>query len=334
MATLADVARAAGVSKATASRALAGRQVAQQTRERVLAAARRLDYVASPAAVSLATGKSGMIAAIVPSLDTWFTATLIDGIAEAALDRDFDVVLYGLGERGTLRQRAFEHFQRRKHVDAVFSGNFALTTGEIEQLRDLNVPVAGIGAAAEGIRTWCLDDVAAGRAATDHLIGLGHREIVFAGGRRETDLSLYIAEDSRHRGYAESLAAAGLAVRPALHVEPNFNAAYAEGLRLFRSAEPPRALYAATDDIAMGLILAARDAGLAIPADLSIVGTDDQRLAEPFGLTTLRQDPAAQGGEIMRWLAREIETPSRDRSHTRVLPELIVRGTTAAPTPR
>ncbi|RZU60518.1 LacI family DNA-binding transcriptional regulator [Zhihengliuella halotolerans] len=334
MATLADVARAAGVSKSTASRALAGHLVASGTRERVLAVARELDYVASPAAVSLATGKSGMIAAIVPACNTWFTGTLLDGIAEAALELDYDVVLYNLGELGTRRRRAFDHFQRRKHVDAVVSGNFALTADEIEQLREMRMPVAGVGEATDGIRTWCLDDVAAGRIATEHLIGLGHRQIHFVGGRRTTDRSLYAAEDARLRGYAAALAAAGLARPRELRLDPDFTSAYAAGREIFATARHPRALYAATDDIALGLVLAARDTGLDVPGDVSVVGTDDQLLAGPFGLTTLRQRPADQGSEIVRWLAGEIDHPTHRHSHTWVAPELVVRSTTAAPSER
>ncbi|GAA3711299.1 LacI family DNA-binding transcriptional regulator [Zhihengliuella alba] len=326
MVTLADVARRAGVSKSTASRALSDGRVSAATREHVLRIAAELHYVASPAAVSLATGRTGTIGAIVPAFDTWYTATLIRGIAHAALRHDFDLLLFELGEHGEHRDRAFDHFRRRRHVDAVFSANFALTRREVGALRDLGIPVGAIGGPTPGIRTWCLDDEAAGRLATQHLLGRGHRDILFAGGRPEEPLAMYVAEEARHAGYLSALRSAGLAPRPRRALLPTVAAAKEDAAAAFAADDRPRAVVAASDEIAMGYVLAAREAGLSVPADVSVVGVDDHPHAAAFDLTTVQQDPAEQGRLLIDWLAGEIDEPSGERQHTALAPVLVARG--------
>ncbi len=328
MVTLADVARRAGVSKSTASRALSDGRVSAATREHVLRIAAELHYVASPAAVSLATGRTGTIGAIVPTFDTWYTSTLIRGLAHAALRHDFDLLLFELGEHGEHRDRAFDHFRRRRHVDAVFSANFALTRREVGALRDLGIPVGAIGGPTPGIRTWCLDDEAAGRLATQHLLDHGHTDILFAGGRPDEELAMYVAEDSRHAGYRAALRDAGITARAPRPLMPTVPAAKEAATAVLAAADRPRAVVAASDEIAMGFVLAARGAGVSVPGDVSIVGIDDHPHAAAFGLTTIRQRPAEQGRLLVDWLVGQIDEPSGERHHTGLLPELVERGST------
>lgn len=118
MSTIADVAARAGVSKATASRALSGGgYVSNETRERVRAAARELHYVAHSSATSLATGRSLSVGVIIPALDRWFFAELLAGIQQGLLDAGQDLVLYGTQEGSDERARLFSDVLPRRRLD-------------------------------------------------------------------------------------------------------------------------------------------------------------------------------------------------------------------------
>lgn len=327
-----DVARLAGVSKATASRALSGRgSVAERTRERVLGAAAKLDYRASPAAVKLATGRSGAIGVLAPEIDSWYVATLLRGIADRALEHDLDIVIYHLGRAGERRERVFERFLHQHHVDALISTTFALAAHETDRLASLGIPAAALGDPAPGIRTWCLDDERVGVVATEHLLGLGHERVVHVGGRSLHGLALFAAEQHRERGYLSAMRAAGLPVPETVRLHPTTVEAHRAALSVLAD-DPPPAIFAATDEIAMGVCIAAMQLGIRIPEQLSIVGCDDHPFAAAFGLTTIQQDPAAHGAEVVRWIVDELDHPSGDVSHTEIEPQLLLRTSTGPAT--
>lgn len=324
-----DVARLAGVSKATASRALSGRgSVADRTRARVLDAAERLEYRASPVAVKLATGRSGAIGVLAPEIDSWYVATLLRGIADRAIEHDLDIVVYHLGRSGERRAQVFDRFLHQHHVDALISTTFALTRPEAERLATLGMPTAALGDPAPGIRTWCLDDERVGVVATELLLGLGHDQVVHFGGESLHGLALFTAEQHRERGYLAAMQRAGLTAPGTVRLHPTTVEAHRRALQVL-AVDPPSAIFAATDEIAMGVCIAAMQLGIRIPDDLSIVGCDDHPFAEAFGLTTIRQDPAAHGAEVVRWIVRELDHPSGDTSHTQIEPRLLLRSSTA-----
>lgn len=331
MAVIDDVARLAGVSKATASRALSGRgSVADATRQRVMQAAAALDFRASPAAVSLATGRSGALGVLAPAIDTWYVSTLLRGIAEAALAHDLDVVLYDLGRGAEMRGRVFERFLQRHHIDALISTTFALTHREVSRLASIGIPAVALGDGAAGVRSWCLDDERVGTLATEHLLSLGHRRIVHVGGSTVLDESLFAAERLRERGYQRAMRAAGLEPEPTRLHDPTVAAAHEHAVELLRSPTRPTAIFAATDEIAMGILLAARTLGMRVPDELSVVGVDDHSYAAAFDLTTVHQDPREHGERIVDWVVADLASPSGDTTHTLIEPRLVVRGSTSA----
>ena len=141
-----------------------------------------------------------------------------------------------------------------------------------------------------------IDDVAAARTATRHLIDLGHRRIAHISGDPDDELAFTTHLD-RRRGYQAALRAAGLRPDPSLDVESQFtidggNRAAAE---LLARGEPPTAIFAACDEMAMGAMTALRDAGLRVPQDVSVIGIDDHDLAGVLGLSTIAQPAAEQG---------------------------------------
>ncbi|WP_298863274.1 LacI family DNA-binding transcriptional regulator [uncultured Microbacterium sp.] len=331
MVSIDEVAKLAGVSTATVSRALSGRgQVSSASRERVHSAAEKLGYVVSSRASSLASGRTRNVGVIVPYLDRWFFSTVLSGVTSALMRAGYDVTLYNITADADVRHRVFSTFLRRQRVDAVIAVSIELDEAETQQLLDLGLPVIAIGEPNPRLRTLTVDNTAVARLATAHLIGLGHRDIAHIGANPEFDMDFHIPTQRRH-GFEQALQDADIDpshafLEPAdFTVDGGFRAAKQ---LLGRPGPRPTAIFAASDEMAIGAILAARDLGFRVPQDLSIVGIDGHELGEFFQLTTVDQFPLAQGERAAQAVLAQLdradaETPAH-------LPfELIVRGTTA-----
>lgn len=312
-----DVARLAGVSTATVSRALSGNgSVSDRTRTRVAEVAASLGYVVSSDASSLASGRTRNIGIVVPHLNRWFFTSVIEGAERALLRRGYDLTLYNLSGDDGERRRVFDHHLLRNRVDAVIAVALALDEDEVGRLLSLGKPIAGVGGPLPGASAITIDDVAVGRLATDHLIALGHRRIAYIGGSEEWDLEFH-TPTKRRIGFEAALLDAGHAPdldrnRGADFTIPGGHAAAME--LLADPADRPTAIFAASDEMAIGCILAARELGLSVPGDLSVIGVDDHPLAEFFGLTTVSQHPELQGEEAVELLLRSVERGRRPGS--------------------
>lgn len=328
MTSLEEVARRAEVSVATASRALSGRgRLSEATRARVRQAAADLGYVASAAASSLATGRTRSIGVLVPLVDQWFFAQVLDGIAARLAPLGYDITLYNATDDPAQRRYLFRTSLRRGRVDAVIVLSLQTSEEEIAELGTLGLPLVGLGTPSARLTTLRVDDVAVGRAATEHLLALGHRRIAHVGQSRQS------AEDAdiptlRHRGFIEALRDAGLT--PAGFAEADFTieGGHRAAQSLLGQNAPPTAIFAASDELAFGAIFAARERGLDVPGDLSVIGVDGHDLSGFFGLTTIEQFPHAQGlaaaEAALAALGEPIAAPERS------LPfELVVRTSTA-----
>jgi DNA-binding LacI/PurR family transcriptional regulator len=187
-----------------------------------------------------------------------------------------------------------------------------------------------------GLPSVRIDDVEVGRICTQHLVDLGHRRIAFVGGNPDDHLGFPVAPD-RRQGYQEVLCAAGVEVDPSLTVPAKFTtgAGVTAWTALGRLDPLPSAVVAASDEIAMGLIYAARRTGVRVPEDLSVVGVDDHDMAWLFDLTTVAQPVRDQGRIAARTLIEQLRAGGPPEPHVATVPvELIVRGTTAAPAER
>ena len=172
-----DIARIAGVSMATASRALNNAPgVATATRERVLAVAAQLSYVVSPEASRLSGGSTRRVALVVPHISRWFFAALLEGLEAVLRDADLDVLLYHVGDAKD-RRDFFDRLPARRKVDAVVALAFPVTELERQRLELMGVSIVAAGGQIATYPYVCIDDEAAGRQAVDHLIFLGHRRI-------------------------------------------------------------------------------------------------------------------------------------------------------------
>lgn len=336
MAGIDEVARRAGVSTATVSRALSGRgYVSDATRLKVAQAAQELDYVVSSNASSLASGRTRNVGVVVPSLNHWFFASVIEGAESALLRQGYDLTLYNLTGGGEERKSVFDHFLLRQRVDAVIAIGLELTEAEVSSLHAMGKPLIGVGGAITGVFSLTMDDVAVARLATEHLLSLGHTRIAHIGGGTEFDRDFHLPSN-RRIGYEDALTDAGVTPDPSLFRPADFTlpGGYEAAKQLLGSPHNrPTAIVASSDEMAIGSILAARDLGLHVPQDVSIVGIDDHELSTFFGLTTVAQFPLRQGEQAVEALMEYLE-PGNDEPASTGFPlpyELIVRSSTARP---
>lgn len=330
MSGIAEVARRAGVSKATASRALTGNgYVAPETRERVQVAARELGYVASSSATSLVTGRTHTVALVVPRVRRWYFGEIIEGIERSLMTFGYDLTLYIAEPDSRDRDRLYEHFLARKRFDGVIAVALEPDDTDIERLIGFAKPTVCIGNELPGITTLGIDNVAIGRMITQHLLALGHTRIAFIGTTPHTDPRARDVDD-RAQGYLQAMRAANLpaAVHPAALTITD---GYAAATPVLADADArPTAIVGACDEIAIGALIAAQRLGIAVPSQLSAIGIDGHDYAEMFALTTVEQDPSAQGEDAVAILMSMIDGATgveRTTAPTR----LVMRASTAAP---
>ncbi|MEJ3652166.1 LacI family DNA-binding transcriptional regulator [Actinomycetes bacterium KLBMP 9759] len=330
MSTIKDVAEAAGVSIATVSRALHGLpRVSEATRQRVLSIAADLQYVASPSAAGLASGQTMAVGVVAPFINRWFFSAVVHSAEELLRAAGYDLLLYSLGTDADERRRAFSGNVLRKRVDAVLVLGLQPTAEEVASLSAAGGPVAIVGVAVPGWASVRIDDGAAARTAVKHLIDLGHRRIGYIGGEPEDPLHSAAPADRLH-GYREELQAAGIPADERLEAVGGFTvrggmSAMEELLAL---ADPPTAVFAASDEMAMAAIHVARRTGMQVPGDISVIGIDNQEISELFDLTTVAQPVDAQGVLAAELLLGALSEPNRPRPSVTVPTSLVVRGST------
>lgn len=331
-ATIEDVAAAAQVSVATVSRALRGLpNVAPSTRERVLGAATALDYIADASASRLASGATRTVGLVVPMLGQWYYGTAVGGAEGVLVAADYDLLPLSTAGPGGLR-RFLATMPFRKRVDGLIVIDAALSPEQLHAIAAVTEHVVTIGHAAPDVTSIHVENRHAARRAVDHLIGLGHRRIAMIGGMDDDPFQFRVPVD-RYAGYRDALVGAELAVEPALTIGGNFSMeGGAEAMHaLLELPEPPSAVFALSDEMAIGAMQVARDAGLRIPEDLSIVGFDDHDVSAYVGLTTIRQDVTRLGERAAELLLARIRDPQRQAVHEVAPTRLLVRRTTAPP---
>jgi DNA-binding LacI/PurR family transcriptional regulator len=330
-ATIEDVARAAGVSVATVSRALRNLpNVADSTRTRVETAAAELDYHADPAASRLATGRSRSVAVVVQLLNGWYSSHVVAGVEAVCAEAGYDTIVVGVGPGSRDRDvfSAADAIHRR--VDAIIFVDVRVSSEELAALAEQSLALVSVGHELPEIPSVGIDDVEVGRIAAHHLIELGHRRIGLINGPDELPL---VVPHQRQDGFEEALRAAGIEPDPSLFVPGNFTVQDgADALRtLMDRDDPPTAIFALADEMAFGVILAADERGVKIPDDVSLIGVDDHDFAPVVGLTTVHQDVAEHGARAARLVITQLghddELVDTDPAPIR----LVVRRTTAPP---
>jgi DNA-binding LacI/PurR family transcriptional regulator len=332
-----DVARAAGVSTATVSRALRGLpRVSEPTRQRVLAAAARLEYVASPHAAVLAGGQTRTVAVVVPNVTRWFFGSVIHGAEEVLRQEGYDVLLYDVTGDPAARRRLFTGQLLSKRVDAVMV--LALRPGPAETalLAEGGLPAVAVAGRVPGWAGVRIDDVRAASTAVQHLVDLGHRRIAHLRGTPDPEHRglRFSAPRDRLRGYRRTMAVNGLEVDPRWEASGDFNAhgGMTACQALLEVPERPTAIFAASDEMAFGAVHALRTAGLRVPDDVSVIGIDDHELAEHLDLSTVAQPAHELGRSGARIVLDALAGRPSGHGVELVLPtRLVPRRSTAAP---
>jgi LacI family transcriptional regulator, repressor for deo operon, udp, cdd, tsx, nupC, and nupG len=312
-----DVARRAGVSAATVSRALRGLpNVSRATRTKVLAAADDLGYLASPLASALATGRMRSVGVVLPYAGRWFFAEVVRGIEAALRRHGYDLVLHVLADERR-RQEFFGSLPVRRRVDALLLVALDVSAGEAALLHELGIPLAWVGEPVEGVHGELVDDRDAARVAVRHLVELGHRRIASIGGDVSGPRPSGPAR-RRAAGYRDVLAEAGLATVSAWIRDGEFTplGGYRAASELLAAgaAERPTALFCQSDEMAFGALGALRDLGLRCPQDVSVVGLDGHELAATFDLTTVAQPVHDLGAQAARWLVARLASDADDEA--------------------
>lgn len=338
--TIRELARRSGVSVGTVSRALNGyADVRPETRERIMRLASELDYTPAAAARSLVTQRSHVIGVFMetgeghPDLQHPFFHEVLGGLKQRVGREGFDLLLFA-SERPGGGYGPHSYLKRARHhnVDGCALIGLDPDDSEVRRLVRGEIPCVAIDMQLEGPRTEVVmsDNEAGAAAAVRHLHELGHRRIATITGMIDSRPGV-----DRLRGYREAIQSLGLAYRDEYVRYGDFYAesGRAETAKLLALDEPPTAIFAAADLMAIGAVRAAAEAGLRVPEDLSVVGFDDIQLAPHVNppLTTLRQDKlglgAAAGDALVARIAGDPERPP-----LRTLPvELVVRGSTATP---
>ena len=319
-----DVAHRAGVSAATATRSLRpGSTVPHATRDRVLAAARDLGYHRPRVAQ-----QSPLIGVLARFPGQWYFAEALTELERSLAAAERRIVLHAVGDP-VGRRRFFDRVLPLGQLDGLVVVSTSFDPAERRALESLRIPVVVIGGHLPGHRTVGIDEAAAARTATEHLIGLGHRDI----GLIAFEPADQVGDETtraRTAGFTAALTGSGLRVNPDW-VVPAVGPRMAGGFRaaelLLSRPRLPTALFTMSDELAIGALHAVRRARLSVPEHLSVVGFDDHEMAAYVDLTTIRQSVAEQARAAVRLLldpdapAETLELPVR----------LVVRGTTGPP---
>lgn len=308
--TIQDIARLAGVSKATVSRVLNHKpDVDPDTRERILRIMDEQGFVPSIAASGLAGGRPHMVGVLVPSLIQQFIPEIVQGIAEVVEQSSYELILYSISHDKD-RSGAVERI-----LDArLTAGLVAIVPGQasqrLTQLHEQGFPVVMID--DQGLPTsapWVGADNRSGAyMAVRHLISLGHRRIAHIQGPLRWQCS-----HDRYQGYCQALAEAGLAPDPTLVVQGDFEppSGRACARQLFSMEERPTAIFSGNDNMAWEVLEVAEEFGLRVPDDVAVVGFDDTAPSahKRPPLTTVRQpfdEMGKRAAELLLWL---LESP-------------------------
>lgn len=331
-ATIHDVAKKAGVGIGTVSSVLNNsRPVNKATRERVLKAIAELDFVPNPSGRRLSMGKTHTIGVVIPFFTISSQSERLRGVMSVIAGSDYDITLYSV-ESVPQRNKVFQRVPRRGRIDGLLIFSLTPTEDDFYRISQGNMPTVLVEGFHPQLHSLSVDDCLAAQHAVEHLIQLGHKKIAYIGDYLDDPFGTFFSRN-RYQGYCQALQKAGLPVLVEYRRLGwlDRNEAREMTLELLHLPEPPTAIFSFSDEQALGALEAARDLGLNVPGDLSVVGYDDIRLAEFAQLTTVRQNLFGSGVRGVELLLSLIENPQDIPSRIRISTELIIRKTTAPP---
>jgi LacI family transcriptional regulator len=324
--TITDVARHAGVSVATVSKVLNGRYgVAQSTSAHVLEVIDDLGYESSLVARSLRSHRTHVLGILVAEFEP-FSAEILKGAASALADSGYELLAYTGGLQG--RGAGWERRYLSRLSGTLIDGAVLVTPTVVEAGGDVPVVAIDPHTGPTGLPTVDSDNLRGAVLGTEHLLELGHRRIAFVGGRADLESSRL-----REQGFREAMAAAGVRVDEVLVRAGDYRK---ESTRepvheLLTLPDRPTAVFAANDLSAIATIEVARELGLSVPEDVSVIGFDDipeSAQTEP-PLTTVHQPIQQMGATAIGLLTALLDGGDVSEPHVRLPTSLVRRGSTA-----
>ncbi|WP_370323719.1 LacI family DNA-binding transcriptional regulator [Euzebya sp.] len=331
-ASISDVAARAGVSVATVSRALRGLpNVAERTRDRVLAAAAELDYVVNPNASRLAAGHNLTVGVVLPHTTGWYFQHVLSGVQAVLHAQGYDMLLYTLPDPEA-RERFLALLPFRKRVDGLVLIDIPLTDVEQRLLAGLGTPLVAVGEGGPHFPHIEVDNTHGAQLATEFLLDLGHRRVGLISGPLDDPMRFRVAND-RWAGWAAALEARGIDPDGDWVAIGDFRMEH--GLRamahLLARAPGLTAVLCMSDEMAIGAMRLLSEQRIGVPEDISVVGFDGHEIGAYIGLTTVAQPMEVLGAGAADVLLAAIRG-QRPTGFPRVVPlALVVRETTAPP---
>lgn len=328
--TIRDVAEAAGVSIATVSRSLRNHSnISEETRNKVQTVATELGYkLPQRNGGSKPTIKK--IAIVVPFIGRWYFAQIIEGIESVMRERGIESVVFRPSSNSGEPLSIYEHLEHFG-IQGVILVSKPMSEMDMAYLYRKNIPTVLIDMLDKRFTSVAIDDITVGRIATDHLINLGHQRIGMVSSD-PNDPDEFSTPNHRREGFLQALKAAGIEFNPNWHLTADFTARSADAAvrGIFATGNMPTAIFAASDEMAIGVMGAARRMGLKVPQDISVIGVDNHDIAESVGLTTVGQ-PIDAIPEVAAWqLISRMEDNSEPPGKFVLPVQLIVRESTAS----
>lgn len=336
-ATIADVAKLAGVSQATVSRALRGvDKVSPATRAKVERAADRLNFTLSKNASSLASGKTmRVILLCAGKLNEWFNANVLQGVYEILEPEGYDVSPSVIVDKKEA-ERYFAQLPKNRNADAIVISSFQLDETARAQLRSTDMPTVGVNTPAA---SFCdaaigIDNFDGMSKAVRLLTSLGHTRIAFLGDYIPDDMVYDTSQRmetflkaANDNGYDTGNATIISADKHGATLSKDGLAAQLVA-KLLSLPTMPTAICAETDQVAIAVVKELRKQRLRVPEDISVIGFDDTDIAQVADLTTIRQDPLELGRNAGRKVLALLRGQPLDPAYESQEASLILRGTT------
>jgi DNA-binding LacI/PurR family transcriptional regulator len=328
--TIIEVARAAGVSKSTVSRVLlGGNQVKEETKALILNTIDRLGYERNNIASSMRTDRTWMIMLATPDIANPFWSEVARGVQDTVEQQGYSVVLAN-SDWDASREQRFLSTARRNRFDALVINPAAVSERDL-LAHGAPIVILGLRDDFSALDMVGSDSYSGTMTALDHLYDLGHRRIGFIRGKHRSGRG-----HARHRAFNDFLNHHMLPADPSLIVEAPFDLAGGQraAVTLLQRPDRPSAIFAANDVLALGAMQTARELGLDIPGDLSVVGMDDIYAAATAipPLTTVAKAKYDTGAMAARFLLDRLNSASAITPRRHVVPcHLVVRGSTAPP---
>ena len=321
-----DVAALAGVHPSTVSRVINNDpRISEKTKERVLLVIKKLGYTPNAIARGLKTKRTHTLGMLIPDITNPFFAEIARGVEDAANKNTFNVILCNTDDK-LKKERTYLQILRGKRVDGLILGTAHIKDKSILEIEKKKFPYILVSRNIEELNKNCIivEDIEGGKMATEYLIKLGHRQIAHITGPLKTRSAL-----NRLKGYKLALKKYEIEYRDELVGEGDFRikGGYQVMKKFLKLGEPPTAIFAANDLLALGAMQAIQKMNFRIPNDFSVIGFNDIALASFVypPLTTIRQPMMEMGKLAVKMLIKIIEEGEFNQKKEVLSPKLIIR---------